>query len=138
MELRLRNTLEEIPRLLDGVEAFVEGLEGDPAPGPATGPRLGLCLDEAITNVISYAFPEGGDHEIIVSLIPNGDEVIAEIIDDGIPHDPLARPDPVHVEATLEDRPIGGLGIHLIRKLSRSVAYRHEDGKNHLTFHIAY
>ncbi|WP_413203364.1 ATP-binding protein [Rhodospirillum sp. A1_3_36] len=138
MELTLRNTLEEIPGLLDKVEAFVEGLDGDPRPGPATVQRLGLCLDEAVTNIISYGFPEQEQHDITVRLSPNGDEIIAEVIDDGIAHDPLARPDPEHLLASLDDRPIGGLGIHLIRKLSRTVAYRHENGKNHLTFHIAY
>jgi anti-sigma regulatory factor (Ser/Thr protein kinase) len=138
LELTLRNELAEIPRLLDGVEAFVEGIQGDPLPGPAMAQRLGLCLDEAVTNIISYAFPDGGEHEIVVRLTPNGDEMIAEVIDGGIPHDPLAKQDPEHLLASLDDRPIGGLGIHLIRKLSRAVSYAYEDGKNHLTFHVAY
>ena len=82
-------------------------------------------------NVISY----GGDgtHKLNISmhLSQQDDLVSMEISDDGIPYDPLTAPPP-DLESELDDRPIGGLGVFLVRELMDSVEYRHEYGRNHL------
>jgi serine/threonine-protein kinase RsbW len=57
----------------------------------------------------------------------------ATVSDDGRPFDPLSQPSP-DIHAPLEDRTIGGLGIHLIRSMMDAVEYRRADGRNHLTF----
>jgi len=54
------------------------------------------------------------------------------VTDSGMPFDPTRKPE-VDINASLEDRPVGGLGIHLVRQLMDSVSYRREDGKNILT-----
>jgi serine/threonine-protein kinase RsbW len=64
-------------------------------------------------------------------LSQQGDLVSMEISDDGIPYDPLTAPPP-DLESDLDDRPVGGLGVFLIRELMDSVSYRFEDGRNHL------
>lgn len=99
--------------------------------------RLCLMLEEALVNVVSYAYPAGenGEIEVVVaSGVPgDGGEVMVEIIDGGVPFDPTvaAAPD---TEAPLEERSIGGLGIYLIRSLATRVDYRRENGRNHFSF----
>lgn len=100
--------------------------------------RLCLMLEEALVNVVSYAYPAGeiGEIEVVAtSGIPEEDseEVTVEIIDGGVPFDPTATAAP-DTEASLEERPIGGLGIYLIRSLASRVAYRRENGHNHFSF----
>lgn len=103
----------------------------------ATG-RLCLMLEEALVNVVSYAYPAGESGEIEVvatSGMPEEDseEVTVEIIDGGVPFDPTAAATP-DTEASLEERPIGGLGIYLIRSLASRVDYRRDNGRNHFSF----
>lgn len=103
----------------------------------ATG-RLCLMLEEALVNVVSYAYPTGerGDIEVVATSVTpaEGDrELTVEIIDSGAPFDPTAAAAP-DTEASLEERPIGGLGIFLIRSLASRVDYRRENGRNHFSF----
>lgn len=124
---RLRNEIAEVERLLRATDAFAlrhgmpERLVFD----------LKLALDEVVTNVISYAFGDGSEHEILVTLRarPGGIEALVE--DEGKPFDPLARPEP-DVTRPLEERQVGGLGIFLVRRLMDRVEYRREGGRNML------
>jgi len=127
LTLRLDNRLEAIPPAAEEIERFCR-VHGVPA---ATIGHLNLALDEAFTNTISYAWPTGGDHQMTVTLMIGSDEIVAEISDDGIAFDPLqvAPPD---LDADLDDRPIGGIGVHLVKTLMDSAAYRREDGRNML------
>ncbi|MCB9497583.1 MAG: ATP-binding protein [Fibrobacteria bacterium] len=99
--------------------------------------KLALACEEAFVNVISYAYPDGeGSLRIAVEGAPSGDPPSAgvEIVltDSGIPFDPLARQMP-DTSLAPEDRPIGGLGILLIRRTMDEVRYRRENGRNILT-----
>ena len=93
---------------------------------------LHLAVDEACTNCCSYAYPagRGGDVELTVRISP--EEVAVIIRDWGEPFNPLkaAAPD---LSLDLDDRPIGGLGIFLLKKFSDRVEYRREEGANVLT-----
>ncbi len=90
--------------------------------------ELGLALDEVLTNVVSYAY-DGGEHEITIRLSLGSAAVTVEVEDDGRPFDPLqvAAPD---LDRRLEDRAVGGLGLHLVRKVMDSLAYHRRGGKN--------
>jgi len=94
--------------------------------------RMELCANEAVANVISYAY-EGSDgaaaREIILESGPIAGGMRLVIRDDGRPFDPLAGPGH-SVPASLADAEIGGLGIHLFRKLMSSCTYRREGGSN--------
>ena len=125
LTLRLDNRLEAIAPAAEEIERFCQG-HGVPA---ATMGHLNLALDEVLTNTISYAWPTGGDHEIIVRLTIGSSEIEAEISDDGIAFDPLQVPPP-DLESVLDDRPVGGLGVHFVKTLMDSAAYRREDGRN--------
>ena len=96
--------------------------------------RVHLVLEELVLNIIDYGFDDGKEeHELEVVLISEDDNLTIEITDDGIPFDPLTDAKKPDVDAPLEDRPIGGLGVHLVRTMMNEVSYRWEDGKNHLT-----
>jgi serine/threonine-protein kinase RsbW len=117
-----------IPRLLDWVETCCSESEvgGDAAS------KLVLALDEAVANVINYAFIGVAlPHRIAVALEIDGDRVAAEITDNGRPFDPSAAPEP-DCTMPLESRDVGGLGIHLIRRVVDRVQYRRFGDENHL------
>src|SRR6185436_2348165 len=101
-------------------------------PGRIVG-RFNVALEEAVTNAISYAFPDGGRHQIEVRIELRGGLLSASVSDDGRPFDPLSQP-AADTRAGIADRKVGGLGIHLLRSLMQSVEYRRIDGRNVLTF----
>ena len=125
----LANDLSEVPRLAARVDEFCRGWN---IPGRIAG-RFNVALEEAVTNAISYAFPDGGRHEIAVQIEYRGGALRASVSDDGQPFDPLSQPAP-DIRAAVADRKVGGLGIHLLRSLMQSVEYRRTNGRNVLTF----
>lgn len=94
--------------------------------------EIQLAAEEALVNVFSYAYPEGpGEVEVICTFDP-GERLTIEIIDSGIPFDVLSAPEP-DLTADIEERPIGGLGVHFMKVLMDEVQYKREGGKNILT-----
>ncbi len=93
--------------------------------------KVKLVVEEILMNVISYGGDRAHRPRIMLLLSQCNDLVSLEISDDGTAYDPLSAPPP-DLESELEDRPIGGLGVHLIRELMDSVSYKFEDGRNHL------
>ena len=94
--------------------------------------NINLVLEEAVSNVIFYAYDDDNKHEIDIHLTLHNQLLTIVITDDGKPFDPTAiqLPD-VSLEA--EDRPIGGLGIFLISKIMNEVNYTRKDNSNILT-----
>ncbi|MDD4626935.1 MAG: ATP-binding protein [Syntrophomonas sp.] len=126
MEYRLKNELEEIRLLAEAIELW--GKENG-IPGKALF-QLNLALDELLTNTITYAYPEGGEHEILLRLVPEGEkELQIEIRDDGLAFNPLEVKAP-DIKQDIDERPIGGLGIHLVRQMIDEIEYRRENGQN--------
>jgi len=125
--LRLQNRLLELDRLADTVEAFGEahGLS------PKLRFQIRLVLDELLTNIISYGYPEDGEHSIFVGMGQDGSLLRFVLEDDARPFDPLSahRPD---LEAAVDERQIGGLGIHLVRTIMDRVAYERVGDTNRL------
>lgn len=120
--LVLHNKVDQISLL----PAFVE----EAASGTGLEPdKLNLALEEAVANVILYAYPEGTDGEIILDLAPVKGALTFTITDSGKPFDPTAKED-VDVNAGVEERPVGGLGIHLVRQIMDEVRYERRAGKN--------
>lgn len=128
----ISNDLDELGRLAMAVEAFGEEL----GLSPRELYRLNLVLDEVLTNVINYgyegecALPEA--RRISVTLGCACGEVYMNVEDDGKPFNPLAHPER-DILAQHEDPQVGGLGIHLMKKLMDHMDYRREGGKNRLS-----
>lgn len=87
-----------------------------------------VAVEEAFVNICHYAYPDEAG-EVVLSCGADGDAFVLEIADKGRPFDVLARPDPDTI-LDIIDRKIGGMGIHLLRKLSDSVSYRRENDQN--------
>ena len=83
-------------------------------------------------NIIDYAYPNREEGFIDLRVEANDRWIQFVIMDDGIPFDPTSRPN-VDTTQSIEDRPIGGLGIHLIRNIMSGINYNRADGKNILT-----
>jgi anti-sigma regulatory factor (Ser/Thr protein kinase) len=128
LELILLNRPSEIVRLQDKLESIAHE-KGFP---PKVLHDVQLSVEEHLTNVLHYAFPDEGEHKITVRLRPDDSEFCIEVEDDGRPFNPLEHPAP-DLSQSLEQRPIGGLGIHMIRKSMDRVDYRRTEGKNILT-----
>jgi len=128
LTLHLPNRLAAIGEAADEIASFCE-THGVP---PSAIGHLNLALDEAMTNTIAYGWPEGGEHEIALSLSVSGGAVLADVADDGRAFDPLEVPPP-DLDSDLESRPVGGLGVHFMKTLMDDVTYRREGGRNILT-----
>lgn len=91
---------------------------------------LNLVMEEAVSNIIFYAYKEGETGENIRISMELEDGVLTIVLTDtGLPFDPTAREDP-DVSLSAEERPIGGLGIFLIKKMMDEVVYRRKDDAN--------
>lgn len=88
-----------------------------------------LALEEHLTNILSYGYESGSARQVVVRIETDAEWLRAEVEDDGRPHNPLAQP-PVDTSVPLHEKPIGGLGIHLIRQAMDELSYSHEAGKN--------
>ena len=122
----LKNDLAELQRLKQIVTEFAEQHR---RLAPELVYRVNLALDEIITNVISYGYEDSSEHEISVHLSWNDPNIKIVVEDDGRPFNPLEAPPPDTGKA-LVGRQIGGLGIHLVRKLMDDLEYRRENNKN--------
>lgn len=95
--------------------------------------KLRLSIEEAVDNVVRYAYEGGiGWLEVGTQLVPDGPVLTIELRDAGIPFNPLEQDEP-DISLSAEDRKIGGLGIFLCKKMMDSINYRYEDGNNVLT-----
>jgi sigma-B regulation protein RsbU (phosphoserine phosphatase) len=127
-QITLVNQESEVTRLGSFIKTFLGPLEMD----QRVSAGLRLAVEEAVVNVINYAYPAGEEGEVLIEADTNGHEVRFTITDSGYPFDPTTVLEP---DTTLDaqNRPIGGLGILLSRKLMDSISYNRKDGKNVLS-----
>lgn len=94
--------------------------------------NLNLVLEELVTNIIFYGYDDKDEHEIKINFSYKNKIIKVQIEDDGRQFDPLQAPEP-NIDKTIEERNIGGLGIHFVRKLMDDINYQRLDNKNRLT-----
>jgi anti-sigma regulatory factor (Ser/Thr protein kinase) len=94
--------------------------------------KILLCLDEVVINVLRYGFTDKEKCVFFITLYCDESKMIIRSRDTGRPFDPTRVPKP-DVTSTLEERPIGGLGVHIIRSLMDSVEYTRNGNYNELT-----
>ena len=128
-ELNISATVENIPV----VTAFVdEQLEALNCPLKAQM-QIDIPIDELFGNIAQYAYnPDIGSATVRVEVSEDPLAVIITFIDGGIPYDPLKADDP-DITLSAEDRPLGGLGIYMVKKSMDAIIYEHRDGKNILS-----
>jgi sigma-B regulation protein RsbU (phosphoserine phosphatase) len=126
--ITLPNDVETIPQLATFVEKVCIALDID----DYTTTQLNLAMEEAVVNVMEYAYPVGKKGDINIEAEANEVRLKFTITDSGKAFDPTARKD-VDTSLSAEERPIGGLGIHLIRQIMDSINYERIDDKNVLT-----
>ena len=91
-----------------------------------------LVIEELVTNCIKYGYEDAGEHVVEVRLQLSAAELAVTVTDDGQPFNPLELSAP-DLQVPVEDRPLGGLGIHLLRQMSDRMEYVRADGKNRVT-----
>lgn len=91
--------------------------------------NINLVVEEALTNIIFYAFPDKNIHEIKVSVIISNNLLTIEITDNGIPFNPLTQQQP-DITLPAEKRPVGGLGIFLISQIMDKMYYKRQKNQN--------
>ncbi|MEM0908509.1 MAG: ATP-binding protein [Pseudomonadota bacterium] len=119
-------------RLTNAIGAFVEAN----AIAGRSAYALELVLEELVTNVVRHGTGPNGA-TIAVDLMCDNGTLTGTVSDTAAPFDPL-RQKPADTTLSLEERDVGGLGIHLVREMTDSLSYSREDGKNRLTFTIAF
>ena len=124
--MQLAPDAPDIPGLIKALEAFFAAR--NLPRGALSG--FALAFDEILTNIASYS---AARQPIQVRVVIMPDEVRALVIDDGVPFDPLRLPPP-DVTSGIEDRPIGGLGLYLVKKIMDRVGYERREPYNYFSF----
>lgn len=129
-ELHLTNDVSQVVALGEWIERLGEEL----ALNPADVFQLNLALEEAVVNVMNYAYPGQTDMPIVLSVSADegADGIVFRLTDNGVPFDPT-RAEMPDVTLPAEERNIGGLGIFLVEQLMNRVAYEREGESNVLT-----
>ena len=127
-KLVLKNEISEISKLA----AFIEELGEELDLTPDLVFNLNLVLEEAVSNVILYAYPKDEQQEISLSASVSDNNLVFVLTDSGKEFDPTQAPD-ADITLSAEERQIGGLGIFLIRQIMNQIEYQRIDGKNVLT-----
>ena len=94
--------------------------------------EINLALDELFTNIISYGYEDNREHIIKITITPNKDEICLCIEDDGVPFNP-SEFESADIACSVENCRIGGLGIHIIKKLMDEICYQRCGSRNLLT-----
>ena len=126
--LLIKNDVHEVSRFSEFIKSVMEKLNVE----KSLARQFRLAVEEAVVNVIDYAYPAGQEGDIEVRMMFDGETLKTVIIDSGVAFDPTAK-EKADTSLSIEDRQIGGLGILLVRELMDSINYERADGQNFLT-----
>ena len=128
LEISVANDLEEIAGTAEKVDAYCESH----ALSPDIAYAVNLSIDEILTNTISYGYDDEEPHRIELVLRLEPDALVIVIVDDSRPFDPTVTPDP-DIEASLDERDVGGLGLFLVHRMMDRVEYERAGDRNVVT-----
>ena len=126
--LVIKNDIHEMTRFGSFMKSVIEKINIE----KTLANKLRLAVEEAVVNVISYAYPAGTEGSIDIRMLNDGNVLRFMIIDSGVAFDPTTK-EKVDTTLSVEDRQIGGLGILLVRELMDSINYERIEKKNVLT-----
>ncbi len=128
-ELTIEAKIESIPGVIEFVD---KELEAHDCP-LKTQMQIDIAIDEVLANIANYAYyPGSGSATVRVEIEEDPLAVVLTFIDHGIPYDPLKKKDP-DITLSADERPIGGLGIYMVKKSMDDISYEYKDGQNILT-----
>ena len=127
MELRLRIPGES--KQLRDLLAAIDGVLAREAVHPGVAHDVQLIVEEVVCNALDHGAMEGREHEVAVGLSFGEGRIRLEFRDDCRAYNPLEQPDP-DLHADILERPIGGLGVHLVRELAEEVSYARREPHN--------
>jgi len=127
-EIQIRNRIGELER----VSQFVEDIGSELGLDMELQMNLNLVMEEMITNVIFYAYPEGVEASIELVAESDGKELTFVLTDRGREFDPTLKEDP-NLEVDPAERDLGGMGIFIVKNIMNQVTYQRLEGKNLLT-----
>lgn len=127
-ELRIKNQISE----LEKVAQFIEEIGEELGLSMELQMNLNLVMEEMVTNVIFYAYPEGDVEDIELLAKSDGKELTFVLSDQGKEFDPTAKED-ADLDVNPADRELGGMGIFIVKNIMNKVTYQRLEGKNLLT-----
>lgn len=128
LTIKVRNTLDALAPASAEAESWLQSYR----PSPQVLNFVLLAIEEVVTNCIRYGYDDADEHTIVIVLSIDDEDLTIDVMDDGHAFDPLAA-SPPDFSLEIQDRPIGGLGIYLLRQLADRIAYERRDGANRLT-----
>jgi sigma-B regulation protein RsbU (phosphoserine phosphatase) len=126
--ISLVNDVQEVPALAIFVGSICEDMHFN----ELTTAGVNLAIEEAVVNVMNYAYPEGTRANILLEVFADEEDIRFELRDDGRPFDPTASEE-IDAESIARSQTVGGLGIHLMRHYMDSIAYERKNDQNVLT-----
>ena len=129
LTLTLKNDLSELARIAGEIESHGEA-HGWPAKWIL---NLNISLDELITNIVSYGYRDTGEHEIRVTVTDRSGSLVTVVEDDGIAFDPFTSAPEPDLDASVEERRIGGLGVYFVKTLMDGATYERLGDRNRVT-----
>jgi len=125
MTLEIKNSIDAVPPAIDAATAWLMQRQAT----SADVWFVSLAIDELVTNSIKYGWTDSLEHVIQVELEIADGRLAITVRDDGRPFNPLDVPEP-DLSGDIDERQIGGLGIHLLRKVSDAMTYERRDDRN--------
>ena len=133
---RKKIIVQNEPEQLLRIHATIEQIGNEWKLDPDLLFRLNLVLEEYVDNLISYGYTDKLPHEITLELIKDGNVMEVRVSDDGNPFNILDIPENKEIDKPLEERSIGGLGIHFIKSFTDDISYSTSEGINTLNLSI--
>ena len=127
-QLTLKNDVRQVVQLSHFMKSVAERLELE----PSLAKQLRLAVEEAVVNVMDYAYPKDTEGDVTIKVMSDGHWLRIQIIDSGVAFDPTAK-EKTDITLSAEERQIGGLGILLVRELMDTINYERIHGQNILT-----
>ena len=128
LTLNVKSDRAELEQVIDVMDGLAEREEW----APDFTYRVHLALEELVLNVMDYGYDDGSQ-DIEIHLTSDADAITIEIVDSGRPFDPLSDAPQPDLDAPVEERRVGGLGVHLVKTLMDRMDYKRENEQNRLT-----
>ena len=129
LHLTLKNDLSELSRIAEAIDVHGK-TRGWP---PKWIMNLNISLDELITNIVSYGYGDTEEHEIHVTLSDRNGSLVTVLEDDGTAFDPFTSAPEPDLDASVEERRIGGLGVYFVKTLMDEAVYERLGSRNRIT-----